>query len=1026
MRSARRASAVEVPSFLRHLAKETEKMVTFFFKGGPRERDADEDPDGEDSAPSPYLDRPVLEKQVAEGGSARGVSYGVASMQGWRSQMEDAHTCMAQLKGELAAWSYFAVFDGHAGSTVAQYCSRNLLDHILATGALKAEEDPEEVKEGIGSGFLAIDSHMHQLTRRDAWERSGSTAAAVFVSPHHLYFVNCGDSRTLLCRGGEVAFCTEDHKPCNPRERERIQNAGGSVTLQRVNGSLAVSRALGDFNFKEVDRRPQTEQLVSPEPEVYETQRSGDHDEFVILACDGVWDAIGNEELCAFVRSRLQVCDDLREVCSQVLDLCLYKGSLDNMSIILVCFPGAPQLSQKALQDEAELEQLIDLKVGEIIALIRSREEDPDLVYVFKFLTSENVPGLPPGGGVISKRDCIISAYQKYITAGTSQEPMGAGRLSTSVVITPARPPLVSVPFPPPRLCADLGNPSQMSSEHNVGRELLRRGEHTVGPLQRETEDEEKTWESQCCLVDPQDPSLLAISVCSDPRRNLEEALEESTSRRMHLNAGEPASYGSIAAAAYTGVPRKTGDVESAPLLTSEPGGNRGSLLPLNKEELEEAAGGPRWTKIRSRLVLLFWLSWLTMLVTAVAIIVQSPRPAATPRRWWQKSLFYQLQPALFMDSQPGSLRGIEAVRAHLPYIKALGVGAMVLEGLFLTGPSPDGPVLNDSLVTGPQMEHLLKESSKVGLRVVIDLCELNMTTSPTEVLEVNNISGSLEQLTTVQYALKSWLEKGVAGFAICDTDPAYSERTLTEWRLVIKEFSEEDRIVLVKQTGEDLNSTRAFNSSLVEVVMRSILPPTHHILSAQEVAESMAACLQDRKGAVWPSWMVGGQTSSGFQKLLLVLVMTLPGTPTLRPGEELSNTGNGTLTDSEDMPSSNMDKERRLAVALFTSLSLSRAREEALLSGSFSVLSFNGSSTLPPPVLGFVRSWGCVQFLVVLNISPDPQDLDPNWAQGLPSAGVFVVSTGLDRMGSVALHTLTLRPQEAIVIKLVEARSFS
>jgi protein phosphatase 1A len=190
------------------------------------------------------------------------------------------------------------------------------------------------VKEGVGSAFLALDSHMHQLTRRDDWERSGSTAAAILISPHHLYFINCGDSRTLLCRDGAVAFYTEDHKPCNPRERERIQNAGGSVTLQRVNGSLAVSRALGDFTFKEVGWRPQTEQLVSPEPEVCVVERSPG-DEFLVLACDGVWDTLTNEELCAFVHSRLRVCTDLRDVCAQVIDLCLYKVSIKPLPLPL-------------------------------------------------------------------------------------------------------------------------------------------------------------------------------------------------------------------------------------------------------------------------------------------------------------------------------------------------------------------------------------------------------------------------------------------------------------------------------------------------------------------------------------------------------------------------------------------------------------------------------------------------------------------------------------------------------------------
>ncbi|XP_062328586.1 protein phosphatase, Mg2+/Mn2+ dependent, 1Na (putative) [Osmerus eperlanus] len=425
MRTARRASAVEVPSFLRQLAKETEKMVTFFFKGGQRDNQGGEDGEFEDddSYPSPYLDRPILEKHISEGGSQWGVNYALASMQGWRVQMEDAHTCMPHLEGELAEWGYFAVFDGHAGSTVAEYCARNLLEHILQTGGVKLENDADEVKDGIREGFLAIDRHMQKLSRQDNWERSGSTAAAILLSPHHVYFINCGDSRTLLCRDGKVIFYTEDHKPFNPREKERIQNAGGSVTLQRVNGSLAVSRALGDFDFKEVEWRAQTEQLVSPEPEVYELERSP-QDEFLILACDGVWDVIGNEELCAFVRSRMQVCDDLREICSQVIDLCLYKGSLDNMSIIIVCFPGAPQVSQEALKKEAELEQLIELKVEEIIQILKGRDEDPDFLYVMKFLASENIPGLPPGGGITSKRDCIISAYQRLTMSLRPQEPM--------------------------------------------------------------------------------------------------------------------------------------------------------------------------------------------------------------------------------------------------------------------------------------------------------------------------------------------------------------------------------------------------------------------------------------------------------------------------------------------------------------------------------------------------------------------------------------------------------------------------
>lgn len=139
MRTARRASTVEVPTFLRQLARETERMVTFFFRssnGSPR--DTAEEEEDEDAIPSPYLDRPQLTKHTAEGGTKYSMNYALAGMQGWRAQMEDAHACVPELDGELAEWGYYAVFDGHAGTTVAQYCARNLLTHILATGTYRA------------------------------------------------------------------------------------------------------------------------------------------------------------------------------------------------------------------------------------------------------------------------------------------------------------------------------------------------------------------------------------------------------------------------------------------------------------------------------------------------------------------------------------------------------------------------------------------------------------------------------------------------------------------------------------------------------------------------------------------------------------------------------------------------------------------------------------------------------------------------------------------------------------------------
>ena len=155
-------------------------------------------------------------------------------------------------------------------------------------------------------------------------DKSGSTAVCALISPTHTYIANCGDSRAVLCRKGVPAVCTLDHKPTVPAEKERIQKAGGSVMIHRVNGSLAVSRALGDFEYKSVEGKGPTEQLVSPAPEVFIDARQQD-DEFLVLACDGIWDVMTNEDLCKFINQQMSVTDDLEKIAASVVDHCLFK-----------------------------------------------------------------------------------------------------------------------------------------------------------------------------------------------------------------------------------------------------------------------------------------------------------------------------------------------------------------------------------------------------------------------------------------------------------------------------------------------------------------------------------------------------------------------------------------------------------------------------------------------------------------------------------------------------------------------------
>ena len=277
-----------------------------------------------------FLDKPKTEKQTATG-SGNGLRFGLSSMQGWRVEMEDAHAAVVSLPPSLQEWSYFGVFDGHAGASVSKYCAENLLSSVLAADDFKAATksascpNTDQLKSGTIAGFLEIDAKMRDLLSEN--DKSGSTAIVAFVSPNHIIFGNCGDSRAIFCSNGAVTFCSVDHKPSNVEEKNRIEKAGGTVMMQRVNGSLAVSRALGDFAYKMDTTLAPIDQLVSPEPEVSVENRNGHQDEFLLLACDGVWDIMSNQEVADFVRSRFLLYDEVVPVCNELLDTCLAKVS---------------------------------------------------------------------------------------------------------------------------------------------------------------------------------------------------------------------------------------------------------------------------------------------------------------------------------------------------------------------------------------------------------------------------------------------------------------------------------------------------------------------------------------------------------------------------------------------------------------------------------------------------------------------------------------------------------------------------
>ncbi|MGH0114904.1 UNVERIFIED_CONTAM: hypothetical protein FKN15_065828 [Acipenser sinensis] len=140
--------------------------------------------------------------------------------------------------------------------------------------------------------------------------------------------------------------------------------------------------------------------------------------------------------------------------------------------------------------------------------------------------------------------------------------------------------------------------------------------------------------------------------------------------------------------------------------------------VPLGQEELRSQAGGPRWRALRCSLLTLFWLACLAMLGTATTIIVQTPRPVPPRLHWWQKDLFYQIEPSLFLDTNQDGIGDINGIRAGLPYLQSLRVGALILGPFFSSlggsGSPPNLTRINQTVGSIEDFEALIAHSNSL------------------------------------------------------------------------------------------------------------------------------------------------------------------------------------------------------------------------------------------------------------------------------------------------------------------------
>lgn len=184
-----------------------------------------------------------------------------------------------------------------------------------------------------------------------------------------LHIANCGDSRAVLCcAGGTAAALTVDHVPSLPSEAARIAAAGGFVCADgRVGGTLALSRALGDAAYKQAAHLPPERQAVVSTPDVMSMQMHPGQHEFLLLACDGLWDVRSNQAAVDFVRPRLAEGIAPAEVAAQLCSVCIADDTqqlaglgCDNVSVVLIVLPASREHSSDGeVETPSSCEQVV-------------------------------------------------------------------------------------------------------------------------------------------------------------------------------------------------------------------------------------------------------------------------------------------------------------------------------------------------------------------------------------------------------------------------------------------------------------------------------------------------------------------------------------------------------------------------------------------------------------------------------------------------------------------------------------------
>ncbi|XP_061557649.1 protein phosphatase 1E [Phycodurus eques] len=293
----------------------------------------------------------------------------IHAIKNMRRKMEDRHIIIPDFNTlfniqDQEEQAFFAVFDGHGGVDAAIYAANHL--HVNLARQDSLSQDPGEA---LRRAFKITDEHFVKKASRENL-RCGTTGVVTFLRGRTLHVAWLGDSQVILVRRGEVVELMKPHKPDREDEKQRIEALGGCVIwfgTWRVNGSLSVSRAIGDSEHKP---------YICGDADHAAFPLDGSED-YLLLACDGFWDTVSPDEAVRVVSDHLQEnTGDTAMVAHKLVASARDAGSSDNITVIAVFLRDPRTLPAPASTEEDEDEGATEAEAEE--EPVAEAEEEPE------------------------------------------------------------------------------------------------------------------------------------------------------------------------------------------------------------------------------------------------------------------------------------------------------------------------------------------------------------------------------------------------------------------------------------------------------------------------------------------------------------------------------------------------------------------------------------------------------------------------------------------------------------------------